>query len=402
MAKPSVLVLTSTFPRWANDTVPPFVFELCRRLTPYFDLHVLAPHCPGSPTSETMEGIHVHRFRYGFTRWEGLAYGGGILPNLKRHPLLLAVIPLFLLGQMIAALRLLRRHRIRAIHAHWILPQGLIALLSRKLAVSQADVLCTVHGSDVYGLGGRIFDYFRKRIIGRCDRVTVVSQSLFMDLARLMDGCHKMTVIPMGVDLKRRFIPPPVRDSAMSLLFVGRLEEKKGLRYLLNAMVSVVREFPEAHLTIVGEGSKSDEFKGLASSLGLTEKTTFVGALSNPELPPLFQRSNIFVFPTIVREGFGIVLVEAMGCGCAAVTTGYPALRDIAVAGESALVVPPRSAQALAEAIIRLGRDPALRARLSETARTHVRANFDWGGVTARYQGLIDELVQQSLTCERS
>ena len=106
-----------------------------------------------------------------------------------------------------------------------------------------------------------------------------------------------MTVIPMGVDLKRRFIPPPVRDSAMSLLFVGRLEEKKGLRYLLNAMASVVREFPEAHLTIVGEGSKSDEFKGLASSLGLTEKTTFVGALSNPELPPLFQRSNIFVFP---------------------------------------------------------------------------------------------------------
>ena len=80
----SILVLTSTFPRWKGDVEPPFVHELARRLTDSFDVHVLAPHAPGSKCHEILDGVHVHRFRYGPAILERLAYQGGILANLKK------------------------------------------------------------------------------------------------------------------------------------------------------------------------------------------------------------------------------------------------------------------------------------------------------------------------------
>jgi hypothetical protein len=72
-----LLVLTSTFPRWKDDTDPPFVYELCLRLKKHYDIHVLAPHYPGTATEEQPAGLQVTRFRYFFEPWERLAYQGG-------------------------------------------------------------------------------------------------------------------------------------------------------------------------------------------------------------------------------------------------------------------------------------------------------------------------------------
>src|SRR5579859_4100140 len=81
-----VLVLASTYPRWRNDTVPVFVHELARRLTPDFEMHVLAPHAAGTREEELLDGVSVHRFRYLPERFETLAYGAGILPGLRSRP----------------------------------------------------------------------------------------------------------------------------------------------------------------------------------------------------------------------------------------------------------------------------------------------------------------------------
>ena len=88
-----VLVLASTFPRWPNDTEPPFVYNLCRSLADSFAITVLAPHAPGALAFEQMGDVSVHRFRYMWPeRLEKLAYGG-ILPNLKRNRWLWALVP---------------------------------------------------------------------------------------------------------------------------------------------------------------------------------------------------------------------------------------------------------------------------------------------------------------------
>ena len=395
MAKPSVLVLTSTFPRWANDTVPPFVFELCRRLTPYFDLHVLAPHYPGSLTSESMEAIHVHRFRYGFAGWEKLAYEGGILPRLKRHPLLFGLIPFFMAGQLLAALRLLRRYRIRAIHAHWILPQGGIALLAQRLGGRSAGILCTLHGADLYGLSGRLFDRVRRIVVNQADHVTVVSQAMKTALIGLEADPHKVSVVPMGVNLQQRFTPGTAAAPGDALLFVGRLVEKKGLRYMLEAMPAILNRCPSAHLRVVGSGPEKLFFERMARQLHIEHRVRFLGAVPNRELPQLYRSAGILVFPSVIasdgdQEGFGLVLVEAMGCGCTVVASDLQPMRDIVVPWKTGGVFAPAAPEQLAEAVLRLISNDHLRSRLAQNGRNFAVEHFDWECIVRRYRELLD------------
>ena len=138
-----ILVLTSTFPRWKDDVEPPFVYELSRRLNSKYSVHILAPHASGTAAEEYFDGMRVTRYRYFFPRWESLAYHGGILANLKQNPLRYLLIPFFLIGQLVALVRLLRNCRYDCIHAHWLIPQGLIAIIARLFvkAVPPSKVL---------------------------------------------------------------------------------------------------------------------------------------------------------------------------------------------------------------------------------------------------------------------
>src|SRR4051812_924330 len=87
--KKKVLVLASTFPRWKNDTTPPFVFELEKRLIKDFDINVIAPHYPGAKKYEVIENLKIYRFQYFWpAKFQKLCYDGGILPNLKKNKFL--------------------------------------------------------------------------------------------------------------------------------------------------------------------------------------------------------------------------------------------------------------------------------------------------------------------------
>jgi len=393
--RPAVLVLTSTFPRWANDTEPPFVFELCRRLTPHFEVHVSAPHAPGAHPSETLNGVHVHRFRYFPDCGERLAYEGGILPKLRKKPLLLACLPFFLAAQLRSAVLLCRRHRIKVIHAHWILPQGAIALITRRLSKGGARVLCTLHGADLYGLRGGLFNRLRRAIVNGAERLTVVSRAMQRDLA---GEPGKVAVVPMGVDLQGRFTPGPEPRRRQSLLFVGRMVEKKGLRYLLEAMPSIIRRCPDASLRIAGSGPLQSVFERMSRDMGLQDRVQFMGPVANTELPRLYRGAEVVVFPSVIsaggdREGFGLVLVEAMGCGCAVAASDLPAVRDILRPWETGAVFPPADAGQLAVVVARLLLDPALRETLARNGRAFVREHFDWDLIAHRYKGLLDELL---------
>jgi hypothetical protein len=95
----SILILTSTYPRWQGDTVPAFVHFLCRQLTDKYKVIVLAPHYPGSLSKETIDGVLVYRFRYFFAFAEKLAYDGGIIENLKSNVSKWLLVPFFLASQ---------------------------------------------------------------------------------------------------------------------------------------------------------------------------------------------------------------------------------------------------------------------------------------------------------------
>lgn len=396
----SILVLTSTFPRWRQDKDPPFVFELCRRLAPFFRFTVIAPAFPSSRRHEVIDGIRVVRFRYFFPRFERLAYGqgGGILPRIRRNPLYALLVPFFLAGQMLAAARMLKSERYDLIHAHWLIPQGLIALAARAISGRRIPVLATSHGGDLYGLPGRLMDRLRSVVVDKAAAVTVVSRAMKEDLVRGGASPGKLSVIPMGADLVGRFRPGNKRADPRRILFVGRLVEKKGCRYLIDALPEIRAHHRDARLTIVGDGPERVFLQRRCGNLGVENSVEFVGAVAQASLPEWYRSAGIVAFPSVVakggdREGFGLVLVEALGCECAAVVTDLPAMQDIVDGGKTALVVPQKSSDALAEALIRLLDDPGLARRMGRNGRRHVLARYDWRELAGRYRSLADLLI---------
>jgi len=351
-----LLILTSTFPRWENDEDPPFVFELCNRLKTDYSTHVLAPHFPGAKIEANFAGIHVKRFRYFFNSLEKLAYHGGILAKLKKNPFLYGLLPFFVVGELLALIRLLQRYRFDLIHAHWLIPQALVAILACSLTGSNIPLLFTSHGGDLFGLQGIIMNRIKRWVILKSHMLTVVSRDMIEAVERLGATHKKIYVIPMGVDLKTRFIPAETTRINDNLLFVGRLVEKKGLHYLIHAMPLILERHPQATLLIAGDGPEKINLERASVNLGIKEHVRFLGAVKNDYLPALYQTSGVLVFPSVIaddgdREGFGLVLVEALGCECATVTTDLPAMQDIIIDGKTGLVVPQKNIQKLAEKV---------------------------------------------------
>lgn len=390
-----VLVLTSTFPRWQGDNEPPFVFELSRRLGDRFDVLVLAPHAPGAKCIESMGNLEIHRFRYFFTPWQGLAYHGGIMANLKQNRLRYLLIPFFMLSELASLISLLKKHRVDVIHAHWLIPQGLVAVAAQALIAGQKPaIVCTSHGTDLLGLTGSVFRWLLKKVIARVDKLTVVSTALRTKVSDL-NKRDDVEVIPMGVDLMGGFARSVAKTrSDNELLFVGRLVEQKGVQYLILAMPEILKKHPQATLTIVGDGPARESLRRLAITSGVNEHTHFLGAIENTSLGELYGRAALFVSPSLA-EGFGLTLVEALGCACPVLATDLPAVRDIVIDGITGLVCRQTDSTDLAAKVCSLLEHPDLRERLGEAGRRYVRERFDWTVISDRYATLIEELAPE-------
>jgi len=398
--RPRVLVLTSTFPRWENDTEPAFIFELSRRLTVSFDVTVLSPRTPGSKRKENMAGLRVIRFPYFFSQWEKLAmHGGGILNQLKTNPAYYLMVPFFLLGQLLAIIRLVRNEHFDLIHAHWLIPQGFIAALGMWIAGKNVPLLCTSHGGDLFALKGKGLQRLKRRIMDKSAALTVVSKAMKKTVVDMGVAPDKVEVIPMGVDLKGLFTPDPgVQRKTDELLFVGRLVEVKGLQILLDAMPKVLAKHPGIRLVVAGAGPLESELRASAAKLNMTDRVDFLGMVPQSKLPLLYQQATLAVFPFIVtksgvQEGFGLVVVEAMGCCCPVIAGDLPAIQDTVVHEENGLIFPSGNAQVLADSILKLLDDPEFRARLAGEGRKSVVQNFDWEIIAGKYSHIYQELI---------
>lgn len=388
-----LLVLTSTYPRWAGDSEPGFVHELARRLAAEFDVTVLGPHAAGAARAEEFEGVHVRRYRYAPGRLELLVNGGGIVTNLRRRPWLWLLVPPFLLAQAWATWRLLRRWRPDVIHAHWLLPQGLMA----ALLAGRRPFVVTSHGADLFAIRGALYRRLRALVLARVAAVTVVSAAMRDRLRGDHPGADAR-VMPMGVDFSRFTAEPATARSAATILFVGRLVAKKGVIHLLDAMPAVLERIPEARLDIVGFGPEQATLMARAQALGLSDRVGFLGAVPQAELPGHYRRAAVFAAPFIEapggdQEGLGLVVAEAIGCLCPVVVGDVPAVHDV-VDPDSATIVPQADPAALADALVSVLLDPSAAATRAVRARERVLDRLSWDRVAAGYAGLIATLVR--------
>lgn len=387
-ARPRLLALTSTFPRWEGDAEPGFVFDLCRHLAAAQDVTVLAPHAPGARPQETLMGVRVVRFRYGPERWEKLAYDGGIMANLRRNPLLYFMLPPFFLAQLLALLGLMRRVQPDAVHAHWIVPQGIVLAAARVLGRASPRAICTAHGSDVSALRGGFWRRLRRWVALRCDRIVPVSEALKAQL--VAEGCpaERIEVIPMGADLRGLFVPDGSPRSKAEMLFVGRLVPGKGADILLSALPAILARQPEATLTVAGGGPEQDSLIDLARRLNVEPHVTFAGPVAHASLAAHYRRAALLVLPSRA-EGFGLVLVEAIGCGCPVVASDLPAIRGLLLDGQAGRLFRSGDAEDLAHAVAALLADGESRCALAERGRAHVLARYDWQAIAGRYASIL-------------
>lgn len=394
--RPRVLMLTSTLPRWEGDSEPRFVLDLAKHLSDDFDIELLAPHAPGAARSEVLEGVRVTRFRYWITRWQSVAYEGGISWRLKENRLRLLQVPFFMLSLGWHILRRLSREpRVDLIHAHWIVPQGLVAVIARGLARRRVPVVCTSHGGDLFGLRGRMWTAIKRWVLHRCDAVTVVSNAM-AERVREIAGEVEPAVIPMGTDLRNLFVPPkePRKPPFNRLIFVGRLVEKKGVKYLLEAMALLCHAHPGIMLTIIGHGPLRASLEDQARDLDLSDFVRFVGAVPHIELPSFYRAADIAVFPFVEastgdQEGFGLVMVEAMGCECAVIASNLPAVRDTVKHGETGVATIPGDPAALAQAIESVLESQDLASLIARTARSRAVERFDWTNIGLAYRNVL-------------
>ena len=391
--KKKVLVMASTFPRWKNDTIPPFVYELSKRLVKDFDISVLAPAYPESKDYEIMDKMKVHRFHYFFHKYEKLAGSGGILPTLKKNKWFYFQIPFFLLGEFFALRKRIKEDNPDIIHAHWIIPQGLVAYLNYK--ISGTPYVVTSHGADIFGLQGKISLYLKRKVLQNARNITVVSTAIKNEALKL-DSLLNIGVIPMGVDSK--LFNPNKKDPNLKkkykingpfLLFVGRLTEKKGVKYLIEAMPEVIKHNPKTKLIIIGSGELEQELKDLTKSLNLENNIIFTGAIQNSELPKYYATADIFIGPSITteegdREGLPVTLMEAMSSGCVVIASDLEGNRDL-INDQTGLLVKQNNSQELTQSILNI-----INNKKKMNATNYVVNNFDWKVISKNYRKVLE------------
>ncbi|SEM92389.1 Glycosyltransferase involved in cell wall bisynthesis [Luteibacter sp. UNCMF331Sha3.1] len=394
MTKQRLLVLASTYPRWKGDHEPGFVHALAKQLVDRFDVVAVVPHAPGSLRREVLDGVTVVRYRYAPAALETLVSDGGIASNLSRHRWKWLLLPSFVVMQWWEARRWLTHDTI--VHAHWLIPQGMVARALRR------PYVLTSHGADVFSLRGRLPSVAKRFALRRASAATVVSHAMVEPLTDLGSPCAP-SVHPMGVDLSVAFTPDEniVRESN-HLLFVGRLVGKKGVDVLLRAMSEVLTSHPGARLSIVGHGPLAASLERLAGQLGLGDRVTFTGPLDQAALVPLYRAATVFVAPfrqtaSGDQEGLGLVTIEALGCGCPVIASDLPATRDVLSGTAGCVAVAPDDPSALAAAIVSVLDAPGVAAARARSSLPALAQRFDWRAVGAAYAKVFSDLGRRSL-----
>lgn len=385
-----MLVLSTTFPAKKGDGTPEFVLTLAAELARGGrDVLVLAPRIPGSVRHEIIDGVEVQRFRYFPHRWERLA-DGAIVANLRARPAdAVQIIPL-LVAFTLASLKITRRFRPNVIHAHWIVPSGVIARLLRL--ITRTPYIVTVHGADAYTLESRSVRWLKRAVLRGAAATVPVSG----DIAKLLRQVGDVRPpVPMGVDVERiRTEVGPRQPIPGRVLFVGRLVDKKGADVLLRAAA----ELPTADVVIAGGGPLEADLRALAADLAISDRVTMLGSVPRAAVMAELSRAAVLAMPSQVgaggdQDGVPVVLGEALAAGVPVVASRLGGLGEYLHDGATARLVSPGSPTELAAALAELIDDPEAAAALAARATGDVLPQLSLERTARSYADLLAEVA---------
>ena len=373
-------MLTSTLPRWPGDSTPRFVLDVAVGLAKLgWDIEALAPGCAEARSQDEIDGVAIRRFAYAWPEsLQTLCYGGGILPNVRAKRARLALVPGFMAAAIAATRRRLSAHKPDLVHAHWIVPMGLVAALA---VPSGVPLVLTVHGSDVLDMNGGVMDAVRRRVLARAN-VTCNGSRTEAAITPLLASGKRVVRIPMGArgpeasDAHGLALP----QDRFKVAFAGRLFRGKGLDDVLDAVASFAPgERPV--LFVAGTGPEADRFAARAASLGIAADVRFLGGMTHGPLLALLRDVDAVVVPTRNTEWIeaqGLVVAEAMFAGTPVIATTGGGAEDHVEDGRTGLLVPPADPAAIHDALARLMAEPERARAMAKAAQAYARDHLSW------------------------
>lgn len=385
--------MATSYPRWTSDPTSPFVHNLAKELIKNgIDVSVVTPHEDNTKDYEIIDNVMVHRFQYWFTK-EGqkLAYHGGMLPNFQKSFLAKIQFPLFLFFYFLKGLKIAKKCDL--IHAQFLL-SGFIGVFIKK--ITGKKLILTIHAGGLFGLERMPFKRKIARLIAiETDKINVVSNYIGERFLNLLTAGislkikNHIIVMPMGVHLDRFNYSLKSDESSkvnineITLLFVGRIADKKGLPTLIDAMFILKDSITNFRLYIVGGGPLKSTMEKRVSDLELNKFIKFKGRVSDQELTELYLSSDIVIVPSIISEygdteGMPVVILEAMAAGTPIIASNVSGIPDAVKDGVNGFLVEQKNAKQLAEKILYLIEHPEVRERMGKEGRKMVEEKFTW------------------------
>lgn len=287
----------------------------------------------------------------------------------------------------------LEAEKFDVIHLHGTIAPSLPYL---ALKYSRAKNFVTFHSAYEESFGYVLWEPVLEQYFRRINGMIAVS-TVARDCVMRYFPIGECRIIPNGIDTER-FRPdvPEIEELKgyyPKVLFVGRFEPRKGLKYLLMAFPDVVKEFPGAKLIVVGEGFLEHYYRRYIEE-HIKENVIFVGYAKPEELPRYYASCDIYCSPATGAESFGIVLLEAMASGKPIVASDIPGYRTILQDGVEGLLFEPMNPEALAEKIIYLLKRPELMKKFGRAGREKA-IRYDWKYITKQVLDFYKEVCNK-------
>jgi glycosyltransferase involved in cell wall biosynthesis len=403
-------MVASSYPRFPGDSVGSFMEPIAQGIAARgHEVHMVAPWHPRWDRPQLDRGVHFHLFHYApFAALNTFGYAEGMRADVRLRATAIAAAPLAVLAGWFKALRVAQKKRATIMHAHWVVPGGVIG----AAAARSLPLVISLHGSDVFvAERHRAVRLAARTAFGRAQWVSACSEDLRARAVAIGAETAHSSVIPYGVD-SDRFRPDSdartrarerlgLADNVPLVFAVGRLVRKKGFEYLIDAAAMLKSQHPTLRVAIAGDGDLDADLRARARDAGVGDTVLFLGVVPHHEVPQLIAAADIAVAPSVHDaagnvDGLPNTVMEIMASGTPLVTTPVGGIGAVATDGVTARLVPERDARALATAIDSLLRNPSAGLPLGRQARDLMCRRHSWERVAEDFEAIYEQVTERN------
>lgn len=338
-----------------------------------YEVDVLTSRFKNLKEKETINGVTVYR-----------------VPVLRKRRDYCTFIEMltFIISSFFFLCRLLKNKKYDLVQAFFSFPSGILGIISKKLF--GIPYILSLRGGDVPGANPYRYKTLHMILfpiqcqVWKSANAITALPGVVKQVSKL-DPNLNFQVIPNGVDIKKFKPLSEKRTDIINILYVGRLIRRKGLKYLIQSMPTVISKTRiMLKLTIIGDGPIREKLETMVKKLIVEHVIDFQGFVSEKKLVERYQKADIFVLPSLF-EGFGNVITEAMASGLPVIATRVGAIPEIVIDGETGFLVQSKDSVSLADAITKLVVDKNLRKKMGKAGRTRVEKLYSWSKIVEKY-----------------